>query len=134
MYKSEKILSDEVKARTGNPCRDVVTPEIVKAYIKLLVVNALQMYLETGDMDYVVTMQILLKLFRVQNGRAVRRYNAEECSEIMDIIMPELYDEMPPERIADMVRDDLPRIRQETIQDKIKWGHYKMNKIRRGHI
>lgn len=65
-------------------------------------------------MDYACTLKILLRLFYVSefDGKA-KRSQSSEAELIMDVIMPELYEERPPAEIAEMAVGLLPEIRRQ---------------------
>ena len=119
MYNTERELAEAIqkeyeKKGIKRPERDELTPAIIRAYLKALVLNCMQMYMETQNVDYACTLKILLKLFYVSgfDGKA-RRSQSAESELIMDVIMPELYEEKPPAEIAEMAVGLLPEIRQQ---------------------
>lgn len=119
MYNTERELAEAVqkeyeKKGIKAPERDELTPVIVREYLKALVLNCMQMYMDTQNMDYACTLKILLKLFYVSefDGKA-KRSQSMEAELIMDVIMPELYEERPPAEIAEMAVRLLPEIRRE---------------------
>lgn len=119
MYNTERELSEAiqkeyVKRGIKAPERDELTPVIIREYLKALILNCMQMYMDTQNMDYACTLKILLKLFYVSgfDGKAKRSQSAE-AELIMDVIMPELYEEKPPAEIAEMAVRLLPEIRRE---------------------
>ena len=119
MYNTERELAEAVqkeyeKKGIKKPERDELTPVIVREYLKALILNCMQMYMDTQNMDYACTLKILLKLFYVSefDGKA-RRSQSTEAELIMDVIMPELYEERPPAEIAEMAVRLLPEIRRE---------------------
>lgn len=119
MYNTERELAEAVqkeyeKKGIKKPERDKLTPVIVMEYLKALILNCMQMYMDTQNMDYACTLKILLKLFHVSefDGKA-RRSQSMEAELIMDIVMPELYEERPPTEIAEMAVRLLPEIRQQ---------------------
>lgn len=118
MYNTERELAkaiqkEYVKRGIKAPERDELTPVIIREYLKALILNCMQMYMDTQNMDYVCTLKILLKLFYVSefDGKA-RRSQSMESELIMDVIMPELYEERPPAEIAEMAVRLLPEIRE----------------------
>lgn len=119
MYNTERELTEAIqkeyeKKGIKRPERDELTPAIIRAYLKALILNCMQMYMDTQNMDYACTLKILLKLFYVSefDGKA-RRSQSMEAELIMDIVMPELYEEKPPAEIAEMAVRLLPEIRQQ---------------------
>lgn len=119
MYNTERELAEAiqkeyVKRGIKAPERDELTPVIIREYLKALILNCMQMYMDTQNMDYACTLKILLKLFYVSgfDGKAKRSQSAE-AELIMDVIMPELYEEKPPAEIAEMAVRLLPEIRRE---------------------
>lgn len=119
MYNTELELAEAIqkeyeKKGIKAPERDELTPVIVREYLKALVLNCMQMYMDTQNMDYACTLKILLKLFYVSefDGKA-KRSQSMEAELIMDVIMPELYEERPPAEIAEMAVRLLPEIRRE---------------------
>lgn len=119
MYNTERELTEAIqkeyeKKGIKKPERDELTPVIVREYLKALILNCIQMYMDTQNMDYACTLKILLKLFYVSefDGKA-RRSQSTEAELIMDVIMPELYEERPPAEIAEMAVRLLPEIRRE---------------------
>lgn len=119
MYNTERELAEAiqkeyVKRGIKAPERDELTPVIVREYLKVLILNCMQMYMDTQNMDYACTLKILLRLFYVSefDGKA-RRSQSMESELIMDVIMPELYEERPPAEIAEMAVGLLPEIRRE---------------------
>ena len=119
MYDTERELAEAIqkeyeKKGIKAPERDELTPAIIRAYLKALILNCMQMYMETQSVDYACTLKILLKLFYVSgfDGKAKRSQSAE-AELIMDVIMPELYEERPPAEIAEMAVRLLPEIRQQ---------------------
>lgn len=119
MYNTERELAEAIqkeyeKKGIKRPERDELTPVIIRAYLKALILNCMQMYMDTQNMDYAYTLKILLKLFYVSefDGKA-RRSQSMEAELIMDVIMPELYEERPPAEIAEMAVRLLPEIRRE---------------------
>lgn len=119
MYNTERELAEAIqkeyeKKGIKAPERDELTPAIIRAYLKALILNCMQMYMDTQNMDYACTLKILLKLFYVSefDGKA-RRSQSMEAELIMDIVMPELYEERPPAEIAEMAVRLLPEIRRE---------------------
>lgn len=119
MYNTERELAEAIqkeyeKKGIKAPERDELTPVIVREYLKALVLNCMQMYMDTQNMDYACTLKILLKLFYVSefDGKA-KRSQSMEAELIMDVIMPELYEERPPAEIAEMAVRLLPEIRRE---------------------
>lgn len=119
MYNTERelveaIQKEYVKRGIKAPERDELTPAIIRAYLKALILNCMQMYMETQNIDYACTLKILLRLFYVSgfDGKA-RRSQSAEAELIMDVIMPELYEERPPAEIAEMAVRLLPEIRQQ---------------------
>lgn len=119
MYNTERELAEAiqkeyVKRGIKRPERDELTPVIVREYLKALILNCMQMYMDTQNMDYACTLKILLKLFYVSefDGKA-KRSQSMEAELIMDVIMPELYEERPPAEIAEMAVRLLPEIRRE---------------------
>lgn len=119
MYNTERELAEAIqkeyeKKGIKAPERDELTPAIIRAYLKALVLNCMQMYMETQNVDYACTLKILLRLFYVSgfDGKA-RRSQSAEAELIMDVIMPELYEERPPAEIAEMAVRLLPEIRQQ---------------------
>jgi hypothetical protein len=119
MYNTERELAEAiqkeyVKRGIKRPERDELTPVIVREYLKALILNCIQMYMDTQNMDYACTLKILLRLFYVSefDGKA-RRSQSTEAELIMDVIMPELYEERPPAEIAEMAVRLLPEIRQQ---------------------
>lgn len=118
MYNTERELAEAiqkeyVKKGIKAPERDELTPVIIREYLKALILNCMQMYMDTQNMDYACTLKILLKLFYVSefDGKA-RRSQSMESELIMDVIMPELYEERPPAEIAEMAVRLLPEIRE----------------------
>ena len=101
-----------VKKGIKKPERDELTPAIIREYLKALILNCMQMYMDTQNIDYACTLKTLLKLFYVSefDGNAKRSQSAE-AELIMDIVMPELYEERPPAEIAEMAVRLLPEIR-----------------------
>lgn len=119
MYNTEKELAEAiqkeyVKRGIKAPERDELTPVIIREYLKALMLNCMQMYMDTQNMDYAYTLKILLRLFYVSefDGKA-RRSQSMEAELIMDIVMPELYEERSPAEIAEMAVRLLPEIRRE---------------------
>lgn len=119
MYNTERELTEAIqkeyeKKGIKAPERDELTPAIIRAYLKALILNCMQMYMETQNVDYACTLKILLKLFYVSgfDGKA-RRSQSAEAEMLMDVIMPELYEERPPAEIAEMAVRLLPEIRQQ---------------------
>lgn len=119
MYNTERELAEAIqkeyeKKGIKAPERDELTPAIIRAYLKALILNCMQMYMETQNVDYACTLKILLRLFYVSgfDGKAKRSQSAE-AELIMDVIMPELYEEKPPAEIAEMAVKLLPEIRQQ---------------------
>ena len=119
MYNTERELAEAIqkeyeKKGIKAPERDELTPAIIRAYLKALILNCMQMYMETQNVDYACTLKILLRLFYVSgfDGKA-RRSQSAEAELIMDVIMPELYEEKPPAEIAEMAVKLLPEIRRE---------------------
>lgn len=119
MYNTERELAEAiqkeyVKRGIKAPERDELTPVIVREYLKALILNCMQMYMDTQNMDYAYTLKILLRLFYVSefDGKAKRSQSAE-AELIMDVVMPELYEERPPAEIAEMAVRLLPKIRQQ---------------------
>lgn len=119
MYNTERELAEAIqkeyeKKGIKRPERDELTPAIIREYLKALILNCMQMYIDTQNMDYACTLKILLKLFYVSgfDGKA-RRSQSMEAELIMDIVMPELYEEKPPAEIAEMAVRLLPEIRQQ---------------------
>lgn len=119
MYNTERELAEAIqkeyeKKGIKKPERDELTPVIVREYLKALILNCIQMYMDTQNMDYAYTLKILLRLFYVSefDGKA-RRSQSAEAELIMDIVMPELYEERPPAEIAEMAVRLLPEIRQQ---------------------
>lgn len=111
---SEAIQKEYVKRGIKAPERDELTPVIIREYLKALILNCMQMYMDTQNMDYAYTLKILLRLFYVSefDGKA-RRSQSMEAELIMDVVMPELYEERPPAEIAEMAVRLLPEIRRE---------------------
>ena len=119
MYSTERELAEAiqkeyVKKGINRPERDELTPTIIREYLKALILNCMQMYMDTQNMDYAYTLKILLRLFYVSefDGK-VKRSQSTEAELIMDIVMPELYEERPPAEIAEMAVRLLPEIRQQ---------------------
>ena len=119
MYNTERELAEAIqkeyeKKGIKKPERDELTPAIIREYLKALILNCMQMYMDTQNMDYACTLKILLRLFYVSefDGKAKRSQSAE-AELIMDVIMPELYEEKPPAEIAEMAVRLLPEIRRE---------------------
>ena len=119
MYNTERELAEAiqkeyVKRGIKRPERDELTPVIVREYLKALILNCMQMYMDTRNIDYAYTLKILLKLFYVSefDGKA-KRSQSTEAELIMDVIMPELYEENAPAEIAEMAVRLLPEIRQQ---------------------
>lgn len=119
MYNTERELAEAIqkeyeKKGIKKPERDELTPAIIRAYLKSLILNCMQMYMETQNIDYAYTLKILLRLFYVSgfDGKA-RRSQSAESELIMDVIMPELYEERPPAEMAEMAVGLLPEIRQQ---------------------
>lgn len=119
MYNTERELAEAIqkeyeKKGIKAPERDELTPAIIREYLKALILNCMQMYMDTQNMDYACTLKILLKLFYVSgfDGKA-RRSQSMEAELIMDVVMPELYEERPPAEIAEMAVGLLPEIRRE---------------------
>lgn len=119
MYDTERELTEAIqkeyeKKGIKAPERDELTPAIIRAYLRTLILNCMQMYMETQNIDYACTLKILLKLFYVSgfDGKA-RRSQSAEAELIMDVIMQELYEERPPAEIAEMAVGLLPEIRRE---------------------
>lgn len=118
MYNTERELAEAiqkeyVKRGIKAPERDELTPVIIREYLKALILNCMQMYTDTQNMDYACTLKILLRLFYVSefDGKA-RRSQSMEAELIMDVIMPELYEERTPAEIAEMAVGLLPEIRE----------------------
>jgi hypothetical protein len=119
MYNTERELTEAIqkeyeKKGIKKPERDELTPVIIREYLKALILNCMQMYMDTRNADYACTLKILLRLFYVSgfDGKA-RRSQSMEAELIMDIVMPELYEEKPPAEIAEMAVRLLPEIREE---------------------
>lgn len=119
MYNTERELAEAIqkeyeKKGIKAPERDELTPVIIREYLKALILNCMQMYMDTRNIDYAYTLKILLKLFYVSefDGKAKRSQSAE-AELIMDVVMPELYEERPPAEIAEMAVRLLPEIRQQ---------------------
>lgn len=119
MYNTERELAEAiqkeyVKRGIKRPERDELTPAIIRAYLKALILNCMQMYMDTQNIDYACTLKILLRLFYVSgfDGKT-KRSQSVESELIMDVIMPELYEERPPAEIAEMAVGLLPEIRRE---------------------
>lgn len=119
MYNTERELAEAVqkeykKKGIKRPERDELTPAIIRAYLRTLILNCMQMYMETQNIDYACTLKILLKLFYVSgfDGKA-KRSQSTEAELIMDVIMPELYEEKAPAEIAEMAVGLLPEIRRQ---------------------
>lgn len=119
MYNTERELAEAIqkeyeKKGIKKPERDELTPVIIREYLKALILNCMQMYMDTQNIDYACTLKILLKLFYVSgfDGKA-KRSQSTEAELIMDVIMPELYEERPPAEIAEMAVRLLPEIRQQ---------------------
>lgn len=119
MYNTERELAEAIqkeyeKKGIKAPERDELTPTIIREYLKALILNCIQMYMDTQNMDYAYTLKILLRLFYVSefDGK-VRRSQSIEAELIMDVIMPELYEERPPAEIAEMAVRLLPEVRRE---------------------
>lgn len=119
MYNTERELAEAIqkeyeKQGIKKPERDELTPTIIREYLKALILNCMQMYMDTQNMDYAYTLKILLRLFYVSefDGKA-KRSQSMEAELIMDIVMPELYEERPPAEIAEMAVRLLPEIRRE---------------------
>ena len=119
MYNTERELAEAIqkeyeKKGIKAPERDELTPVIIREYLKALILNCMQMYMDTQNMDYACTLKILLKLFYVSefDGKA-KRSQSTEAELIMDVIMPELYEERPPAEIAEIAVGLLPEIRRE---------------------
>ena len=79
MYNTERELADAiqkeyVKRGIKAPERDELTPAIIREYLKALILNCMQMYMDTQNMDYACTLKILLRLFYVSgfDGKAKR--------------------------------------------------------------
>lgn len=119
MYNTERELAEAIqkeyeKKGIKRPERDELTPAIIREYLKALILNCMQMYMDTQNMDYAYTLKILLRLFYVSefDGKA-KRSQSMEAELIMDVVMPELYEERPPAEIAEMAVGLLPEIREE---------------------
>ena len=119
MYNTERELTEAIqkeyeKKGIKAPERDELTPAIIRAYLRTLILNCMQMYMETQNIDYACTLKILLRLFYVSgfDGKA-RRSQSAEAELIMDVIMPELYEEKAPAEIAEMAVGLLPEIRRQ---------------------
>ena len=119
MYNTERELAEAIqkeyeKRGIKKPERDELTPVIIREYLKALILNCMQMYMDTQNMDYAYTLKILLKLFYVSGFDCkAKRSQSAEAELIMDVIMPELYEERPPAEIAEMAVRLLPEIRRE---------------------
>lgn len=118
MYNTERELAEAiqkeyVKRGIKKPERDELTPTIIREYLKALILNCMQMYMDTRNIDYAYTLKILLKLFYVSgfDGKT-KRSQSMEAELIMDVIMPELYEEKTPAEIAEMAVGLLPEIRE----------------------
>lgn len=118
MYNTERELAEAIqkeyeKKGIKKPERDELTPVIIREYLKALILNCMQMYMDTQNIDYACTLKILLKLFYVSgfDGKA-KRSQSMEAELIMDVIMPELYEERTPAEIAEMAVGLLPEIRE----------------------
>lgn len=118
MYNTERELAEAiqkeyVKRGIKAPERDELTPVIIREYLKALILNCMQMYMDTQNIDYACTLKILLKLFYMSgfDGKA-RRSQSMESELIMDVVMPELYEEKAPAEIAEMAVGLLPEIRE----------------------
>ena len=109
-----EAIKEYEKKGIKRPERDELTPAIIREYLKALILNCMQMYMDTQNMDYACTLKILLRLFYVSefDGKAKRSQSAE-AELIMDVVMPELYEERPPAEIAEMAVRLLPEIRRE---------------------
>lgn len=119
MYNTERELAEAIqkeyeKKGIKKPERDELTPVIIREYLKALILNCMQMYMDTRNADYACTLKILLRLFYVSefDGKA-KRSQSMEAELIMDVVMPELYEERPPAEIAEMAVRLLPEIRRE---------------------
>lgn len=119
MYNTERELAEAIqkeyeKKGIKAPERDELTPVIIREYLKALILNCMQMYMDTRNIDYAYTLKILLRLFYVSefDGKA-KRSQSMEAELIMDVVMPELYEEKPPAEIAEMAVRLLPEIRRE---------------------
>lgn len=119
MYNTERELAEAIqkeyeKKGIKRPERDELTPAIIRAYLRTLILNCMQMYMDTQNIDYAYTLKILLRLFYVSefDGKA-KRSQSTESELIMDVIMPELYEERPPAEIAEMAVSLLPEIRRQ---------------------
>lgn len=119
MYNTERELAEAMKTEYAKrgikaPVRDELTPAIIRAYLKALILNCMHLYMDTQNMDYAGTLKVLLRLFYISgfDGKAKRSQSAEAES-IMDVIMPELYKEKTPAEIAEMAVGLLPEIRRE---------------------
>lgn len=111
---TEAIQKEYEKKGIKAPERDELTPVIIREYLKALILNCMQMYMDTQNIDYACTLKILLKLFYVSGfDEKARRSQSTEAELIMDIVMPELYEERPPAEIAEMAVGLLPEIRRE---------------------
>ena len=128
MYNTERELAEAIqkeyeKKGIKKPERDELTPVIIREYLKALILNCMQMYMDTRNADYAYTLKILLKLFYVSefDGKA-RRSQSMEAELIMDIVMPELYEERPPAEIAEMAVRLLPEIRQQRPEEERRRG------------
>ena len=70
MYNTERELAEAIqkeyeKKGIKRPERDELTPAIIREYLKALILNCMQMYMDTQNMDYACTLKILLRLFYV---------------------------------------------------------------------
>lgn len=137
MYETEKELSDEIRARYeaeyGRDIgRDRITPAIIRVYVKELLKEAMRMYVETKSEDYVLTIKTLLRMFYISefDGKPRRRQGGE-AELITDLIMQELYEEMPPKKIAELAVTALPDIRRERDRETSK-KKYEERKITNG--
>ena len=61
MYNTERELAEAIqkeyeKKGIKKPERDELTPVIIREYLKALILNCMQMYMETQNVDYALSL------------------------------------------------------------------------------
>lgn len=100
IYEPEKIL---IKAfiQEGIQHREAVrlTNKVIKIYIRYIILEALNLYFNTGDMKYISLIKTLVHYY-AYNERKRKLYKKKINEPIAEAVLSVLFEEHPPEKIA----------------------------------
>lgn len=128
-YRKE-LSNAAVEVLKENGCEGRVTRKTAKvynmkaleiAYSKLLLLNAIDMYISDGNKDVVLFIKLLLKTLKEKDGKIdTVRWPKGIIKEFLSLVYTDLFEDISPKEFAEFGYVNTPKYRKQIEKEKTK--------------